>query len=57
MMKPMEKKLLKPNYLPGRGIKDGLVLTDDFSPIESMMIELMDEYFPKYISLYNKILS
>lgn len=39
------------------GIKDGLILTDDFSPVDYMMIGLMDEYFPRYLSLYRKISS
>jgi predicted membrane-bound spermidine synthase len=41
----------------GTGIKDGVVLTDDHAPIEQMMSGLMDEYFSKYLPIYNKVLS
>ncbi len=39
------------------GIHSGLILTDDFSPIETMMIGLMNEYFPRYLLLYEKMIS
>lgn len=41
----------------GSGIKEGLVLTDDFAPVEHMMADLMNDYFPRYFSLYKKILN
>jgi spermidine synthase len=40
-----------------QGIQDGLVLTDDFAPIERMMVGLMDDYFPKYLPLYKEAVS
>ncbi|MFA6502860.1 MAG: fused MFS/spermidine synthase [Candidatus Paceibacterota bacterium] len=39
------------------GIRAGLVLTDDFAPVERMMAGLMHEYFPKYLPLYAEVVS
>ncbi len=39
----------------GRGIGKGIILTDNYSPIEYMMRGIMDKYFIKYYSVYRKI--
>lgn len=39
----------------GHGIASGIILTDDYSPIEKMMRGIMREYFQKYYPFYRKI--
>ncbi len=49
----LDKKVIN----SGKGLRKGIVLTDDLSPIEYMMTGLMEEYFKFYLPIYNKIIS
>ena len=53
----LSQRLVKKELLNGgSGITGGIILTDDFSPVESMMGDSMNEYFSQHLPLYMKIL-
>jgi predicted membrane-bound spermidine synthase len=54
----LSRILLDKNKINNRmGMKKGIILTDDFSPIEYMMTGLMKEYFKFYLPIYKKMVS